>query len=91
MFERDRQAERFLNRWSGFSTGIYTSMNIPKQKSSLSQILEESVPEKYYLSATACKGILRRAKKRGKELPKVLEDALMRQGLEEKQGRNREA
>ena len=31
---------------------------------------------KYYLSARACEGILRRADKRGKELPEVLKQAL---------------
>ena len=45
----------------------------------LSQILEDSAPQKYSLSAKACDGILRRAEKRGKELPKVLHDALVRQ------------
>lgn len=43
----------------------------------LSQILEENVPTKYYLSAKACAGILRRAKNRGKELPPMLEEALV--------------
>ena len=38
-------------------------------ESTLSQILEVNVPEKYYLSPTACEGILRRAERRGKELP----------------------
>ena len=36
-------------------------------ESFLSQILQTNVPEKYYLSAKACQGILRRAEKRGKE------------------------
>jgi hypothetical protein len=41
--------------------------------SSLSDILEGGdVPQRYFLSATACKGILRRAEKRGKELPEQL-------------------
>ena len=44
--------------------------------STLSQILEANVPEKYYLSAKACMGILRRAEKRGKELPPMLKEAL---------------
>lgn len=44
--------------------------------STLSQILQANAPEKYYLSAKACAGILRRAEKRGKELPKMLKDAL---------------
>lgn len=44
--------------------------------SSLSQILEDRVPGKYYLSRNACLGILRRAKARGKELPIQLREAL---------------
>ena len=44
--------------------------------SSLSQILEDSVPKKYYLTPTACLGILRRARERGKELPLRLKLAL---------------
>ncbi len=43
---------------------------------SLSQILQAAVPSKYYLSRTACLGILRRAKERGKPLPPELELAL---------------
>ena len=45
-------------------------------ESSLSQILEDSVPEKYYLTQTACRGILHRALRRGKELPFRLKLAL---------------
>lgn len=45
---------------------------------SLSDILEDSrdVPRKYYLSEIACRGILRRAAKRGRELPTQLRLAL---------------
>jgi hypothetical protein len=44
---------------------------------SLSDVLETGdVPRRYFLSATACKGILRRAAKRGKELPHALREAL---------------
>ena len=42
----------------------------------LSEVLETDVPPKYYLSAKACSGILRRAEKRGKELPEKLAQAL---------------
>jgi hypothetical protein len=36
----------------------------------LSEVLEDgSVPRRFYLSARACQGILRRAEKRGKQLP----------------------
>lgn len=45
----------------------------------LSEILEPSVDPKYNLSARACQGILNRAAKRGKELPKALLDALTEQ------------
>ena len=44
--------------------------------STLSQILEADAPQKYSLSAKACEGILRRAKRRGKELPPMLREAL---------------
>lgn len=44
----------------------------------LSQVLEKgSTPSKYFLSSTACAGILRRAEKRGKTLPPLLHQALM--------------
>jgi hypothetical protein len=44
---------------------------------SLSDILETGdVPRQYYLSAKACRGILRRAGNRGKELPYQLHQAL---------------
>lgn len=46
---------------------------------SLSQILEGSPHRRYYLSRTACLGILRRAEERGKELPQQLKTALMMQ------------
>ena len=45
----------------------------------LSQILEETPQEKYSLSAKACQGILRRAERRGKDLPKLLKEVLIRQ------------
>jgi hypothetical protein len=34
------------------------------------------LPQRYFLSATACAGILRRAEKRGKKLPEQLRQAL---------------
>ena len=47
------------------------------RESTLSQILEANAPEKYYLSAKACEGILRRAERRGKALPPILKEALL--------------
>ena len=45
-------------------------------ESFLSQILQAHPPKKYYLTTAACLGILRRAKERGKPLPKPLDNAL---------------
>lgn len=52
-----------------------------EKESFLSQILEaeEDVPIKYYLSARACQGILRRAEERGKGLPPELQAVLIQQ------------
>lgn len=47
--------------------------------SRLSQILEETPHTKYCLTAKACQGILRRAERRGKDLPKLLKAVLIRQ------------
>ncbi len=49
-------------------------------ESRLSQILEDTPHPKYYLSAKAVMGILRRANRRGKELPNTLRRALETQG-----------
>jgi hypothetical protein len=44
---------------------------------SLSDVLETGpLPQRFYLSQKACAGILRRAEKRGKELPQMLREAL---------------
>lgn len=52
-------------------------------RSSLAEILEADPDPKYYLSYTACQGILRRAEERSKPLPPQLQWALMVQaGLE---------
>jgi hypothetical protein len=47
-------------------------------ESSLSDVLETTGPHlaKYSLSAKACEGILRRAERRGKKLPEILDRAL---------------
>jgi hypothetical protein len=51
-------------------------------ESHLSQILEENAPPRFYLSEKACQGILRRAEKRGKELPEILRIALEQQAIQ---------
>ena len=69
---------------NGALLGEYTMLSFgesPREEnvSRLSQILEDSAHQKYSLSARACQGILNRAKKRGKELPNELREALERQ------------
>jgi hypothetical protein len=72
------------------STSEHTATHTPSHSDgavcSLSDVLETSaVHERYYLSAKACAGILRRAEKRGKELPPQLARALrsVAQGMSE--------
>lgn len=48
-----------------------------ENESLLSWILQADAPERYYLSAKACKGILTRASRRGKKLPELLRTALL--------------
>ena len=69
-----------LSPWLGGSWTLNTGVS-PREGlvSSLSQILEDSPPRKYYLSRKACLGILRRARERGKPLPPQLEAALKAQ------------
>ena len=66
--------------WLGCGGTLNTS-ECPKDavESSLSAILQDSVPSKYYLTRKACLGILRRAKEREKDLPEQLELALKAQ------------
>lgn len=49
----------------------------------LSMILEADVPDKYYLSAKACWGIIRRAEERQKEIPLILKIALLERIVED--------
>lgn len=61
--------------------GVASMLNISASPSdasacSLSQVLQQNVSAKYYLSSIAAAGILRRAKKRGRELPDALRMAL---------------
>ena len=66
--------------WLG-SFGTLNTSECPRDavESSLSLILEDTVPSKYYLTRKACLGILRRARERGKPLPPQLEAALKAQ------------
>lgn len=72
------QSAKLHGECSMLSFGVYPR---EEKESSLSQILQkkEDVPTKYYLSAKACAGILRRAERINKPLPESLETALKRQ------------
>lgn len=59
----------FLMRNTGESPSVAA-------ESTLSSILEEDAPKKYYLSAKSCEGILRRAQRCGKQPPPMLQEAL---------------
>jgi hypothetical protein len=76
----------YSRRWpsSGFTTSpgecwtadTSESPNDGAESSSLADVLQADVPAKYFLSPKAAAGILRRAEKRGRELPTHLSAAL---------------
>lgn len=69
----------YVGESSTLNTGVSPRV---ARGSSLWQILEPHPHRKYFLSRKACLGILRRARKRGKELPVTLKLALeMQSGL----------
>jgi hypothetical protein len=76
---RERFWETIFPSRGEFSMRSFGEFPNEENASSLSRILQAGVPDKYYLSPKACKGILRRASVRGKELPAVLKTALTRQ------------
>lgn len=66
------------------SIDLDTGMSPPDPKTTrLADILERDVDERYYLSVKACKGIIRRAEKRGRQLPPLLDHALRFQAGED--------
>ena len=66
-----------ISPWRGDALMLNTGVSPREEKeSSLSQILQDDPPDKYYLTRKACLGILRRAFERGKELPRKLNQAL---------------
>lgn len=64
--------------WRVFDAQFWGCPSV-ENASHLSQILEASPHPKYSLSAKACLGIVRRAERRGKELPPLLKTALLNQ------------
>lgn len=75
---RPEQSPGTDGAWLGDSSTLNIG-ECPREENAslLSQILEANAPEKYYLSAKACRGILTRASRRGKKLPELLETALL--------------
>ena len=66
-----------ISPWLGGAWMLNTGVSPNDARgSSLSQILQDAPPIKYYLSPKACLGILRRASERRKALPPKLERAL---------------
>lgn len=66
-----------ISPWRGDASTLNTGVS-PREEneSSLSRILQDNPPKRYYLTRKACLGILRRAAERGKELPEKLKRAL---------------
>jgi DNA (cytosine-5)-methyltransferase 1 len=64
--------------WENVAGALSSPNGVDVCSSSLSSILQpqQDVPTRYYLSAKACAGILRRAERRGKNLPERLSRAL---------------
>ncbi len=81
-------SECWRNSGMGSPTGFWT-LNTSEWPSGaavclLSDILETGdVPRRYYLSPKACRGILRRAEKRGKKLPEILRLELMKNVMQQ--------
>jgi len=82
----DERLEPFSESWGNSGMGSLTeflTLNTAEYHSdgvgsSLSDILETGdMPQRYFLSAKACQGILRRAEKRAKALPDALRVALV--------------
>ena len=81
--------EQLSERWSTSGMAwpgeclMHSTSEYPKDggvSSSLRNVLEtQPVLQKFYLSAKACEGILRRAERRGKTLPEALDRALRNQ------------
>lgn len=72
---RSDQVSNWLTATGSFAvSGMLLAQ--PSQSSTLSDILDQDVPARYFLSRKAKDGILRRAAKRGRPLPDLLDRAL---------------
>ena len=80
----DATLESFSTGWmnsGSMSRGRYWTRSTSESRNaaaacSLSQVLQDEASSKFYLSAKAAAGILRRAQRRGKQLPAHLAEAL---------------
>ena len=78
---QDKQLNHCLRKYDGFVVTNITSFDLAKSNQvSLSDILMQDVPQRFYLSRRAARGILRRCEKRGGTLPSVLMHALTELG-----------
>src|SRR6266852_5034232 len=73
---RDAQLTRCFLKSKSATFGGLISTARPTSQQNLSEILEAQVPQRFFLSARAARGILRRAEKRGRTLPCHLQAAL---------------
>ena len=77
----DQESSEYIQWLGGFQMRSFGEFPKEENESRLSQILQDHPHPKYSLSARACQGILRRAEKRGKELPPLLKQTLLKQSL----------
>jgi DNA (cytosine-5)-methyltransferase 1 len=81
---RDKRMQKAIDMWGGETFCGIASRAREVRRQKLSEILEPNADPKYYLTPAACSGILRRVDAKGKEIPKLLRDALEAQaGLSE--------
>ena len=73
---RDKRMQKAVDNWGGETFSGITSRPHEITRQKLSEILEQNADTKYYLTPAACSGILRRVDAKGKEIPKLLRDAL---------------
>ncbi len=79
---RDRRVLTFLEGYNGMIAGMMQSSR-PNICVKLSDILETgNVPRRYFLSAKAAQGVIRRVDRRGKKLPPILRLALLQVAAE---------
>jgi DNA (cytosine-5)-methyltransferase 1 len=73
---REKRMEKALANWNDDTFYGIASRPHTAEKQHLSEILERDVDKRFYLSAEACSGILRRVDSKGKEIPAILRAAL---------------